>query len=91
MSTMVIMIVLLAKKLFTLIILLFFFLKIKNNHRAAKFKIGDRVRITKYKNSFLSIGCIKNWSREIFRIDVVIETRPWRYRIKDSKLLFRTR
>ena len=85
-----IIIVLLAKNLFTLIILLFFE-KIKNNHRAAKFKVGDRVRITKYKNSFLSIGCIKNWSREIFRIDVVIKTRPWRYRIKDSKLLFRTR
>ena len=87
---MVIIIVLLAKNLFTLIILLFFE-KIKNNHRAPKFKVGDTVRITKYKNSFLSIGCIKNWSREIFRIDVVIKTRPWRYRIKDSKLLFRTR
>ena len=85
-----IIIVLLAKNLFTLIILLFFE-KIKNNHRAPKFKVGHTVRITKYKNSFLSIGCIKNWSREIFRIDVVIKTRPWRYRIKDSKLLFRTR
>ena len=85
-----IIIVLLAKNLFTLIILLFFE-KIKNNHRVPKFKVGDTVRITKYKNSFLSIGCIKNWSREIFRIDVVIKTRPWRYRIKDSKLLFRTR
>ena len=90
MSTMIIMIILLAKNLFTLIILLFL-KKIKNNHRASKFKVGDRVRITKSKNSFRSIGCIKNWSREIFRIDVVIKTRPWRYRIKDSKLLFRTR
>ena len=33
--------------------------------KALKFKVGDRVRITKYKN-IISRGFTKNWSREIF-------------------------
>ena len=38
---------------------------IEANPKAPKFKVSDRVRITKYKNIF-SKGCTKNWSREIF-------------------------
>ena len=37
-----------------------------------KFKVGDRVRITKYRK-FLSKGYTKNWSREIFVIDSVLK------------------
>ena len=43
---------------------------------APKFKLNDRVRITKYKNIF-SKGYTKNWSREIFIIDFVLKTNPW--------------
>ena len=38
--------------------------EIEKNAKAPKFKVGDRVRIIKYKNLF-SKGYTKNWSREI--------------------------
>ena len=41
--------------------------KIETNVTASKFKVNDRVRITKYKNIF-SKGYTKTWSREIFII-----------------------
>ena len=41
--------------------------KIETNVTASKFKVNDRVRITKYKNIF-SKGDTKTWSREIFII-----------------------
>ena len=56
--------------------------KIGTNPKAPKFKVNDRVRITKYKNLF-SKGCTENWSREIFIIDSVLKTNPWTYKTKD--------
>ena len=44
--------------------------KIETNPKSPKFKVNDRVRITKYKNIF-SKGYTENWSREIFIIDSV--------------------
>ena len=38
--------------------------KFETNPKAPKFKVNDRVRITKFKNS-LSKSCTENWSREI--------------------------
>ena len=55
----------------------------RTNLKALKFKVNDRVRITKYKNIF-SKGYTENWSREIFIIDSVLKTNPWTYRLKDS-------
>ena len=55
---------------------------IESNPKASKFKVNDRVRITKYKNIF-SKGYTENWSREIFIIDSVLKTNPWTYKIKD--------
>ena len=49
--------------------------------KAAKFKVGDRVIITNYKNIF-SKGYINNWSNKIFGIDSVFRTNPWTYKIK---------
>ena len=49
--------------------------KIETNSKAPKFKVNDRVRITKYKNIF-SKGFIANWSREISVIDSVLKTNP---------------
>ena len=56
--------------------------KIETNSKAPKFKVNDRVRITKYKNIF-SKGYTENWSREIFIIDSVLKTNPWTNETKD--------
>ena len=56
--------------------------KIETNAKAPKFKINDRVSVTKYKNIF-SKGYTVNWSREIFIINSVLKTNPWIYKIKD--------
>ena len=58
--------------------------KIDTNPKAPKFKVNNRVRITKYKNIF-SKGYTENWSRKIFIIDSVSKTNPWTYKIKDLK------
>ena len=47
-----------------------------------KFKVGDRVRISKYKNIFAK-GYTPNWSEEIFVIKKVKNTVPWTYVITD--------
>ena len=61
--------------------------KIETNHKGPKFKVNDRVRITKYKNSF-SKGYTENWSREIFIIDSVLKTNPWTYKSKDLTIIW---
>ena len=50
------------------------------SHKAPKFIVGERVRITNYKNIK---GSTENWSREIFVIDSVLKTKTWTYKIKD--------
>ena len=47
-----------------------------------KFKVGDHVRISKYKNIFAK-GYTPNWSEEIFVIKKVKNTVPWTYVIND--------
>ena len=54
---------------------------VKTNLKAPKFKVNDRVRITKCKN-ILSKGYTENWSGEIFIIDSVLKTNPWTYKFK---------
>ena len=54
--------------------------KIETNSKASKFKVNDRVRITRYKN-ILKVYT-ENWSREIFIINSVLKTNPWTYQIK---------
>ena len=56
--------------------------KIKTNLKAPKFKINERVRITKYRNIF-SKGYAENCSKEIFIINSVLKTNSWAYQIKD--------
>ena len=55
---------------------------IELSYKAPKFKTGDTVRITKYKNIF-SKGYTKNYSREIFIIDCVLITNPSTCKTKD--------
>ena len=47
-----------------------------------KFKVSDRVRISKYKNTFAK-GYIPNWSEEVFVIKKVKNTIRWTYVIND--------
>ena len=54
----------------------------KINYKDPKFKVGDRVRISKYKNIFAK-GYILNWSEEVFVIKKVKNTVPWTYVIND--------
>ena len=52
------------------------------NDKDPKFKVGDRVRIPKYKNIFAK-GYTPNWSEEIFDITKVKNTVRWTYVIND--------
>ena len=52
------------------------------NNKDPKFKDGDRVRISKYKNIFAK-GNVPNWSEEVFVIKKVKNTIPWTYVIND--------
>ena len=52
------------------------------NDKDPKFKIGDHVRISKYKNIFTK-GYVSNWSEEIFIIKKIKNTVPWTYVIND--------
>ena len=54
----------------------------KVNDKGPKFKIGDHVSISKYKNIFAK-GCTPNWSEKIFVIKEVKNTVPWTYVIND--------
>ena len=54
----------------------------KINYKDPKFKVGDRVRISKYKNIF-GKGYMPNWSEEVFVIEKVKNTVPWTYAIVD--------
>ena len=52
------------------------------NDKDPKFKVGDHVRISKYKNIFAK-GYTPNWSEELFVIREVKNTVPWTYAIND--------
>ena len=47
-----------------------------------KFKVGDHVRTSKYKNIYTK-GYTQNWSEEIFMISKIKNTVPWAYVISD--------
>ena len=51
----------------------------KKNH---KFKVGDHVRISKFRNVFAK-GYTPTWSEEIFIIKKITNTVPWIYVISD--------
>ena len=66
-------------------------INVKNNKRAyidehnekdSRFKVDDRVRISRYKN-ILAKGYAPNWSSEIFIVDKINDTVPYTYNLKD--------
>ena len=52
------------------------------NKKDPKFKVGDHVRISKYKNIFAK-GYTPNWSEEVFIVSKIKNTVPWTYVISD--------
>ena len=54
-----------------------------DSRKDPKFKIGDIVRISNYKNIFAK-GYVPNWS-EVFVIKKVKKTVPWTFVISDLK------
>ena len=54
----------------------------EHNEKDSRFKVGDRVRISKFKNIFAK-GYAPNWSSEIFIVDKVNDTIPYTYNLKD--------
>ena len=54
----------------------------ETNDKDPKFRVGDRVRISKYKNIFAK-GYTPNWFEEVFVIKKVKNTVPCTYVIND--------
>ena len=54
----------------------------EHNEKSARYNLGDRVRISKFKNIFAK-GYTPNWSKELFIIDKINDTVPYTYNIKD--------
>ena len=52
------------------------------NKKDPKFKVGDHVRISKYKNIFAK-GYTPNWSEEVFVVSKIKNAVPWTYLISD--------
>ncbi len=55
--------------------------KLKPN-KASKFKVGDKVRISKWKGTFAK-GYLPNWTTELFTVSKVLNTNPITHKIKD--------
>ena len=54
----------------------------ESNKKDPKFKVGDNVRISKYKSTFAK-GYIPDWSEEVFVVKIIRNTVPWTYLISD--------
>ena len=52
------------------------------NKKDPKFKVGDNVRISKYKNIFAK-GYTPNWSEEVFVVSKIKNTVPWTWTFSD--------
>ena len=52
-----------------------------SNEKVPKFKVGDHVRISEYKNIFAK-GYTQNWS-EVFVVSEIKNRVPWTYVISD--------
>ena len=54
----------------------------EHNEKDRRFKVGERVRISKFKNIFAK-GYSPNWSKEIFIVNKINDTVPYTYNLKD--------
>ena len=53
----------------------------EHNEKDSRFKVGDRIRISKFKNIFAK-GYNSNWSTGIFIVDKINNTVPYTYNLK---------
>ena len=56
----------------------------ESKNKSPKFKVGDHVRISKYKSN-LAKAYFSNWSEEFFVIKIVKNSVPWTCLIGDLK------
>ena len=54
----------------------------ESKEKDPKFKVGDHVRISKFKNIFAKLYT-PNWREEIFIVKKIKNTVPWTYVISD--------
>ena len=54
----------------------------EHNEKDSRFKVGDTVRITKFKNIFAKVYT-PSWSKEIFIVNKINDAVPYTYNIKD--------
>ena len=54
----------------------------EHNGKNSRFKVSDRIRISKFKNIFAR-GYTSNWSRDIFIVNKINDTVPYTYNLKD--------
>ena len=54
---------------------------VESNEKTPNFKVGDHVRLSKYKNIFAK-GHVPNWSEESLAISKIKQTVPWTYVIR---------
>ena len=57
----------------------------KQSSSKPKFKIGDMVRISKYKRKVFDKGYTPNWSEEVFTVDKIQYMNPITYKLKDLR------
>ena len=57
-------------------------IKLNSDKKDPNFKVGDNVRVSKYKNIF-GKGYTPNWSEEPFVINKIKNAVPWTYVISD--------
>lgn len=53
-----------------------------SNNKSNKFKVGDKVRVSKAKFKFEK-GYLPNWSEELFTVVKVLKRKPYVYKIED--------
>ena len=54
----------------------------EHNEKDSRFKVHDRVRISKFKNIFAK-GYTSNLSKKLFIVDKINDTVPYTYNLKD--------
>ena len=54
----------------------------ENYKEGPKFRVGDNIRTSKYKNIFAK-GYVPNWPDEVFVVTKVQNTVPWTYVVSD--------
>ena len=58
--------------------------EINQSSSKPKFRVGDKVRISKYKRNVFDKGYTPNWTEEVLIIEKIQNTKPITYKLKDQ-------